>query len=129
MNDKSHVAVDHCFWCGQPSGVLLHRQLRQTLPSKVCTSISPCSSCQDIMDQGITIFEVTPVKPTNKPAFTASKTPVEYYTGAYVVIRTTSEFAQELCKNQPNSKKFLLDSAQYREFFADDPDGDDPDEP
>lgn len=56
--EKSHVGMEACFFCGQEKGVVLDRKLRKSLPRKAVYNHEPCNECAELMKQGIIIIEV-----------------------------------------------------------------------
>lgn len=57
MSEKSHVAVEQCFFCLKGAGVIMDKYLRNVLPRAVCLGPqSICSKCSDLMGQGVILI-------------------------------------------------------------------------
>lgn len=56
--EKSHVGMMVCFFCNEPSGVVLDRRLRKTLPRQAVYDHHPCQKCEGYMKQGIIFISV-----------------------------------------------------------------------
>lgn len=52
QGDRSHVGMTICFYCREPSGLVLDMTLRDTLPREAIYDMEPCSGCRAIMDSG-----------------------------------------------------------------------------
>ena len=42
---KSHVGMELCFWCNEPKGILLDKNLKDTLEEKAIYNCDPCDKC------------------------------------------------------------------------------------
>lgn len=110
MNSKrgEFVALSKCFFCGQDSDILLHKNMRDIshLNGKVI-SMQPCSQCERFMEKGIILLGIDEDKSEsgwNHPPSRLSERerrgwmPNPYRTGAFVVIK---DDALEDAVNQP----------------------------
>lgn len=82
---SSYVAMQVCFFCGEPMGILLDRRLKKSFHSKeICTGYDPCDTCKEKMSHGITLIEVS-TSPRD-----ATQLPMQegaYPTGAWWVVK------------------------------------------
>ena len=78
MNDKSHVCMEQCYYCGQEKGVLLDTRLKETLPKAggVFNNV-PCDKCQEWMKQGVILISVKDGEEGENP----------YRTGGFCVVK------------------------------------------
>lgn len=59
MDDKSYVGMTHCFFCGEPNGLLLDRRLKPTLPRNIgVVDMTPCNECKEWMKKGIICISI-----------------------------------------------------------------------
>jgi len=59
MNDKSHVGMARCFYCGEPDKIILDRRLKASLPRDCgVIDMDPCNKCAEYMKQGIILIGV-----------------------------------------------------------------------
>jgi hypothetical protein len=76
--EKSYVGMMTCFYCGEPSGILLDRRLRNTLPRQAVYDREPCDKCKSLLSQGVMFISVRDGEP---------KSDNPYRTGKLSVIR------------------------------------------
>ena len=78
--ELSHVGMNTCYFCNEPSGVLLDRRLRNTLPRNVgVMNMRPCTKCEDLMN--ILLISIK-----NDTQMQGS-IPNPYRTGGWVIIK------------------------------------------
>jgi hypothetical protein len=83
--EKSHVGMFQCYFCGENVGVLLDKRLRKTLPRMVgVIDMAPCDKCKDYMKQGILFISIK-----NDTTADQMKGPIPnpYRTGDWAVIK------------------------------------------
>lgn len=79
--------LDVCFWCGEAVGVaLLGRNKGKEAPRQIVTSYDPCDACQEGMDKGISLIEVTEVPNDRGTVSLYSNTGI-FPTGRMVVVK------------------------------------------
>lgn len=82
--EKSHVGMFNCYFCGEAAGVLLDRRLQKTLPSDVgVIDTTPCSKCKNLMKKGIILISI---KDDTTEEEMHKKIPNPYRTGGWAVI-------------------------------------------
>ena len=61
-DDKSHVGLMVCFYCGEEFGVALDKRLQNSLPLRAIYNMEPCPKCREVLDTGgmILIATTTP---------------------------------------------------------------------
>ena len=79
MNDRSHVGVSVCFFCGKDDAVIIHKRLAQVLPRRAVYDHNPCPECAKLMEQGVILISVDEKKSTD------TKNP--WRTGGFAVVR------------------------------------------
>ena len=61
FEDKSHVGMSRCFYCGEYDKILLDTRLAKTLPHDCgVIDMEPCPTCKDLMKQGVILIAVDP---------------------------------------------------------------------
>lgn len=64
----SMVKLDHCFWCGESTSIVMSKVLNnkkfEDSPDMICTSIEPCDKCKETFAKGFLLMEATE-KPNN----------------------------------------------------------------
>jgi hypothetical protein len=64
--EKSHVGMANCYFCGEPSIILLDTrivkgELNKSLPRNCgVVNMEPCSKCQKLMEAGVILITVKP---------------------------------------------------------------------
>jgi len=59
MAEKSYVGMTQCFYCGEPSGLVLDTRLRDRFERNVgVVDMTPCNKCAELMKMGIMIISV-----------------------------------------------------------------------
>lgn len=56
--EKSHVGLGTCFYCGEAKEILLDKRLRKSLPHSACYNTEPCDKCKGYMKLGIMLLSV-----------------------------------------------------------------------
>jgi len=79
MSKKDFVGMSQCYYCLEPSEVLLHRRLRKVIPRLACYNKRPCTKCEEHMKLGIILISVDEKLSTDKDN--------PYRTGGWVVIK------------------------------------------
>jgi len=60
MEDKSYVGMARCYFCGEPSTILLDRRLKDSLPHDAgVIDMQPCSKCAEYMKHGIILMSIS----------------------------------------------------------------------
>jgi hypothetical protein len=96
-NSGSFTALTKCFFCGQDSDILLHKNMRDIshLHGKV-TSMQPCAQCERFMEKGIILIGIEDDKSesgwSHPPSHLTDKQrqqwiPNPYRSGAFVVVK------------------------------------------
>lgn len=58
--DKSYVGMNNCYFCGEPSEILIDRRMRNTLSRDMgVMNMNPCSKCKEYMQQGILLMSIS----------------------------------------------------------------------
>ncbi len=57
-SEKNFVAMTLCFYCGEPSGVVLDKRLKPILAHGVY-NMEPCTKCENYMQQGVILISAT----------------------------------------------------------------------
>lgn len=122
--EKSHVGMANCYFCGEPSKVLLETRITRSLsggPGELMKSLprdcgvvdmDPCSSCEELMKVGVILITVKPESfdeierdrqewladenPEKKPFF-----PNPYRTGGWFVVR--DDMLERMKEDVPDS--------------------------
>ena len=85
IGDLSHVGMNTCYFCNEPSEVLIDRRLKKTLPRNIgVMDMRPCTKCEDFMKQGILLMSIkndTTDEQMQRPI------PNPYRTGGWVIIK------------------------------------------
>lgn len=92
--EGKHVALTHCFFCGEGNEIILHRRLGDVseMHGKV-VNMHPCSKCEGYMKQGIILIGIDDAKSGagwNRPREGVDPDnwmPNPYRTGAFCVIK------------------------------------------
>ena len=111
--EKSHVGMFQCYFCGKDAGILLDRRLRDILPRQVgVVDMTPCNECEEFMKQGIILISISDDTTFEQMK---EKIPNPYRTGSFVVVKESfldalnegdmKEFARK------NRFMFITDSA------------------
>jgi len=114
-------AKDICPWCGNTRGIALLGKLPNDAEapySGIITSIEPCDSCRQLMDQGITLFEVSDSDPKNGIPQVLSDA---YFTGRWIVVTEAfiDRSTKEPLKTQIKDARFaLMDADIFTELIA-----------
>lgn len=88
--DKSYVGMTNCFFCNEPSMILLDRRLKNTLPRNCgVVDMTPCSKCDGYMQQGVILISIS--DDTTKEDMKGPM-PNPYRTGGWVVV--TREYVE-----------------------------------
>lgn len=101
------VAMTHCFWCGEPMGIVLNRRLMPKTKAdefsqkKFFESYEPCKKCAEYLKKGIQVISVsrTPML-EGLPEIAPNLYPKNHF----VVI--TEDAAKKLCNSMGNSEEF-----------------------
>lgn len=104
MSEKSHVAMDMCFLCNEPKGIVLDRRLRNSLPREMVTNMEPCDKCKEYMAQGIILISFSEKLTEDE------KNP--YRTGHWCVVKDHVEF--------PFNDEAITDIRKRRVAFIED---------
>ena len=78
IGELSYVGMNTCYFCNEPSEILLDRRMRNTLPRNVgVMNMRPCTKCEDLMKQGILLISIK----------NDTQGPNPYRTGGWVIIK------------------------------------------
>ena len=104
IGELSHVGMNTCYFCNEPSEVLLDRRLKKTLPRNIgVMNMRPCTKCEDLMKQGILLISIK----------NDTQGPNPYRTGGWVIIK------QEAVERMFNGD-FLKFALEHRFMFIND---------
>ena len=104
IGELSHVGMNTCYFCNEPSEVLLYRRLKKTLPRNIgVMNMRPCTKCEDLMKQGILLISIK----------NDTQGPNPYRTGGWVIIK------QEAVERMFNGD-FLKFALEHRFMFIND---------
>jgi hypothetical protein len=90
--EKSHVGMAQCFFCGKDSTILLDRRLKKSLPMKVgVIDTKPCNDCAGYMKVGVILISIA--DDTSKESM-EGPIPNPYRTGAWAVV--TQDYVERI---------------------------------
>ncbi len=100
--DKSHVGMENCFFCGKEKGIMLDKRLQNTLPRNAVYNKEPCDTCKNVMELGVLFIAVRDGESGDNP----------YRTGQIVGVK------EEAVSGFINDKKLLADILKKRICFV-----------
>ena len=59
IEEKSHVGMSQCYFCGKVKEVMLDRRLRHSLPRQAVYNNEPCNDCKQLMEKGVMFISVS----------------------------------------------------------------------
>ena len=115
-----------CFFCGESKGIALLGQIGDLrkgedieAPIECVMDYEPCEKCQENMDKGVTLIEVTDIQPIdNRPAMTAKGGLKVYPLGSYCVV-TPEAVKRVFNADMKAGQKVFVDSEVMRTVTGD----------
>lgn len=111
--EKDFVALDKCPICNEARGVVIHKQLRKTLPKELCIKPKPCDKCiKDLEENNAFIMYECRNEDHYKPDFTGRW--VKCNLAAFNFPEDTMNFIKEnrfMCATEENFN-FIINKAK-----------------
>lgn len=116
-DEKSFIGMDCCPICNEPRGILIHKQLRNTLNKHMCTSPKPCDKCiKDLEENNAFIMYECHGEDHYKPNYTGRW--VKCNLDAFTFPEDTMNFIKEnrfMCATEENFN-YIINKAKEQEM-------------
>lgn len=100
--DKSHVGMSDCYFCGKTKEIVLDKRLKNTLPKNAVYNKEPCDTCKNVMEVCVLFIAVRDGESGDNP----------YRTGQIVGVK------EEAVSGFINDEKLLADILKKRVCFV-----------